>query len=136
MSAKFNALAATSGGGGNAESLFNQGAIAFNQNKIAEAKPFLEKAIALKPDLAEAHYLLRHGAHQRRQGSGGQEVAGRVPEARADRPERADGEGHHRHTVAMSPPEGVASIAEHLEAVRRRITRRRNAPAVPLPTSP
>jgi tetratricopeptide (TPR) repeat protein len=57
MSAKFNALAASSGGGGNAESLFNQGAIAFNQNKIAEAKPFLEKAIALKPDLAEAHYL-------------------------------------------------------------------------------
>ena len=57
MSAKFNALAATAPGGGNAESLFNQGAIAFNQNKIAEAKPFLEKAIALKPDLAEAHYL-------------------------------------------------------------------------------
>jgi tetratricopeptide (TPR) repeat protein len=57
MSAKFNAIAASSGGGGNAESLFNQGAIAFNQNKIAEAKPFLEKAIALKPDLAEAHYL-------------------------------------------------------------------------------
>lgn len=57
MSAKFNSLAATSGGGGNAESLFNQGAIAFNQNKIAEAKPFLEKALALKPDLAEAHYL-------------------------------------------------------------------------------
>ena len=88
MSAKFNALAATSGGGGNAESLFNQGAIAFNQNKIAEAKPFLEKAIALKPDLAEAHYLLRHGAHQRRQGRRGQEVAGRVPETRADRAER------------------------------------------------
>jgi tetratricopeptide (TPR) repeat protein len=57
MSAKFNSLAASSGGGGNAESLFNQGAIAFNQNKIAEAKPFLEKALALKPDLAEAHYL-------------------------------------------------------------------------------
>jgi tetratricopeptide (TPR) repeat protein len=57
MSAKFNSIAASSGGGGNAESLFNQGAIAFNQNKIAEAKPFLEKAIALKPDLAEAHYL-------------------------------------------------------------------------------
>ncbi len=57
MSAKFNALANSAGGGDNAESLFNQGAIAFNQNKIAEAKPFLEKAIALKPDLAEAHYL-------------------------------------------------------------------------------
>jgi tetratricopeptide (TPR) repeat protein len=57
MSAKFNALAATAGGGGNAESLFNQGAIAFNQGKVAEAKPFLEKAIAMKPDLAEAHYL-------------------------------------------------------------------------------
>jgi tetratricopeptide (TPR) repeat protein len=56
MSAKFNAIAAT-GGGGNAESLFNQGAIAFNQGKVAEAKPFLEKAIAMKPDMAEAHYL-------------------------------------------------------------------------------
>jgi tetratricopeptide (TPR) repeat protein len=58
MSAKFNALANSAGGGDNAESLFNQGAIAFNQNKIAEAKPFLEKALALKPDLAEAHYLM------------------------------------------------------------------------------
>jgi tetratricopeptide (TPR) repeat protein len=58
MSAKFNALANTAGGSDNAESLFNQGAIAFNQNKIAEAKPFLQKAIALKPDLAEAHYLM------------------------------------------------------------------------------
>ena len=57
MSEKINALAAASGGGGNAEAEFNMGAIAFNQNKIAEAKPHLEKAIQLKPDLAEAHYL-------------------------------------------------------------------------------
>ncbi len=57
MTQKVAALSGKQGGGENAEALFNQGAIAFNQNKIAEAKPFLQKALALKPDLAEAHYL-------------------------------------------------------------------------------
>jgi tetratricopeptide (TPR) repeat protein len=57
MNAKVSSLSGVAGGGESAESLFNQGAIAFNQNKIAEAKPFLSKALALKPDLAEAHYL-------------------------------------------------------------------------------
>ena len=56
MSEKVNSLAGA--GGGNAEASFNAGAIAFNQNKVAEAKPHLMKAIELKPDLAEAHYLL------------------------------------------------------------------------------
>ena len=121
MSAKFNALANSTGGGDNAESLFNQGAIAFNQNKIAEAKPFLAEGHCTEAGLGRGALSVRHGADQRRQGSRGQEVAGRVPEACSDRPERRDGEGHHRHTVAMAPPEGVAGIAEHLEAVRRRI---------------
>jgi tetratricopeptide (TPR) repeat protein len=57
MTQKVASLSGKQGGGENAEALFNQGAIAFNQNKIAEAKPFLQKALALKPDLAEAHYL-------------------------------------------------------------------------------
>jgi tetratricopeptide (TPR) repeat protein len=57
MTEKVASLSGKQGGGDNAEALFNQGAIAFNQNKIAEAKPFLQKALALKPDLAEAHYL-------------------------------------------------------------------------------
>jgi tetratricopeptide (TPR) repeat protein len=57
MNEKVSSLSGAQGGGENAEALFNQGAIAFNQNKIAEAKPFLQKAIQLKPDLAEAHYL-------------------------------------------------------------------------------
>jgi tetratricopeptide (TPR) repeat protein len=57
MNARVAAIAGKTGGGESAEALFNQGAIAFNQNKIADAKPFLSKALALKPDLAEAHYL-------------------------------------------------------------------------------
>jgi tetratricopeptide (TPR) repeat protein len=58
MSEKLGSLSGAAGGGGNAESSLNAGIIAFNQNKIAEAKPHLMKAIELKPDLAEAHYLL------------------------------------------------------------------------------
>ena len=57
MTEKVASLSGAQGGGENAEALFNQGAIAFNQNKIAVAKPFLEQALKLKPDLAEAHYL-------------------------------------------------------------------------------
>jgi tetratricopeptide (TPR) repeat protein len=57
MVEKVNSISGSAGAGENAEALFNQGAIAFNQNKIAAAKPYLQKAIQLKPDLAEAHYL-------------------------------------------------------------------------------
>jgi tetratricopeptide (TPR) repeat protein len=46
------------GGGGNADALYNQAVILFNQGKPAEAKPLLEQAVAAKPDMADAHYLL------------------------------------------------------------------------------
>ena len=46
------------GGGGNADALYNQAVILFNQGKPADAKPLLEQAVAAKPDHADAHYLL------------------------------------------------------------------------------
>jgi tetratricopeptide (TPR) repeat protein len=46
------------GGGGNADTLYNQAVILFNQGKPAEAKPLLEQAIAANANHAEAHYLL------------------------------------------------------------------------------
>ena len=45
-------------GGGNADSLFNQGVIFWNAGKIPEAKKQFEEAIKMKPDHAEAHYWL------------------------------------------------------------------------------
>jgi Flp pilus assembly protein TadD len=49
---------AAGGGGGGAEAIYNQGVIFWNAGKYAEAKAQFEKAIALKPDLADAHYQL------------------------------------------------------------------------------
>jgi tetratricopeptide (TPR) repeat protein len=49
---------ATGGGGGGAEAVYNQGVIFWNAGKYAEAKAQFEKAISLKPDLADAHYQL------------------------------------------------------------------------------
>ena len=49
---------APAGGGGDASSVFNAGAILFNQGKIAEAKVEFQRAIQLNPKLAEAHYSL------------------------------------------------------------------------------
>jgi tetratricopeptide (TPR) repeat protein len=46
------------GGGENAQSLYNSGAILMNQGKIAEAKAAFQKAVNLDPKLAEAHYQL------------------------------------------------------------------------------
>ena len=46
------------GGGGNAEAIYNQGVILWNAGKYAEAKANFEKAISIKPDMAEAHYQL------------------------------------------------------------------------------
>jgi len=50
--------AAGGAGGGNADALYNQAVILFNQGKPADAKPLLEQAVAAKPDMADAHYLL------------------------------------------------------------------------------
>jgi Flp pilus assembly protein TadD len=49
---------AAGGGGGGAEAIYNQGVIFWNAGKYAEAKAQFEKAISLKPDLADAHYQL------------------------------------------------------------------------------
>jgi Tfp pilus assembly protein PilF len=45
-------------GGGDANQIFNQGVIFWNQSKIAEAKAQFEKAVKLDPKLADAHYWL------------------------------------------------------------------------------
>jgi len=55
MSAK---AAATGGASGNADAVFNQGIILWNQGKIAEAKAKFEEALKINPNLAEAHYQL------------------------------------------------------------------------------
>jgi tetratricopeptide (TPR) repeat protein len=44
--------------GGNADSLYNQGVALFNGGKAGEAKPLFEQAIQVKPDHADAHYML------------------------------------------------------------------------------
>ena len=40
------------------ETAYNQGVELYNANKLSEAKPFLQKSIAIKADFAEAYYLL------------------------------------------------------------------------------
>ena len=46
------------GGGASAESLFDQGVVLWNGQKIAEAKVQFEAAVKAKPDYADAHYWL------------------------------------------------------------------------------
>lgn len=58
MSAEATKYSGGEGGGGNAESVFNQAVILWNAGNIAEAKKNFEEAIKLKPDHAEAHYWL------------------------------------------------------------------------------
>jgi tetratricopeptide (TPR) repeat protein len=57
MSGKANELLAAKGGA-DPGALYNEGVILWNQGKGAEAQVRFEKAIALDPKLAEAHYLL------------------------------------------------------------------------------
>jgi tetratricopeptide (TPR) repeat protein len=57
MSGKANELLAAKGGG-DAGSLYNEGVILWNAGKGPEAQVRFEKAIALDPKMAEAHYLL------------------------------------------------------------------------------
>ena len=56
MSAK--AAAGGGAGGGNADAVFNQGIILWNQGKIADAKVKFEEAIKLNANHPEAHYQL------------------------------------------------------------------------------
>jgi tetratricopeptide (TPR) repeat protein len=50
--------AASAGGGGNADALFNQGVILWNGGKIADAKKAFQDAVAANPNHPEAHYQL------------------------------------------------------------------------------
>ncbi|MEP6782356.1 MAG: tetratricopeptide repeat protein [Acidobacteriota bacterium] len=54
MGAKAEASGA--GGGGSADSIFNQGIILWNQGKIAEAKVKFEETLKANPNHADAHY--------------------------------------------------------------------------------
>jgi tetratricopeptide (TPR) repeat protein len=58
MSAKANEIAAKTGTGGDADALYNQGVIFWNQQKAPEAQAALEKAVAANPKAADAQYLL------------------------------------------------------------------------------
>jgi cytochrome c-type biogenesis protein CcmH/NrfG len=51
-------LGGTTGGGGSASAVFNQGVIAWNAGKIPDAQKLFEQAVSLDPKLAEAHYWL------------------------------------------------------------------------------
>jgi Flp pilus assembly protein TadD len=57
MSAKANELLAAKGGG-DPNALYNEGVILWNQGKAAEAQTRFEKAIALDPTMADAHFQL------------------------------------------------------------------------------
>ena len=57
-SAQAQKLGASAPGGANASAVFNQGVIAWNANKFADAKQSFEQAIKLDPKLADAHYWL------------------------------------------------------------------------------
>jgi tetratricopeptide (TPR) repeat protein len=56
MSAK--AAAGGGAGGGNADAIYNQGIILWNQGKIAEAKGRFEEALKTDPNHADSHYQL------------------------------------------------------------------------------
>jgi tetratricopeptide (TPR) repeat protein len=61
MNKKATELASTTagaGGGGNAESIYNQGVVLWNAQKYAEAKTQFEAAIAADPKMAAAYYQL------------------------------------------------------------------------------
>ena len=58
MSGKANELSEASGGGGNAQSVYNQGVILWNQSKAQEAEAQFLKATQLDPKMAEAFYWL------------------------------------------------------------------------------
>ena len=55
---ELSAGGAAAGGGGNPDILYNQGVIAWNAGKVAEAKKAFESAVAADPNHAESHYQL------------------------------------------------------------------------------
>jgi len=71
------------GGGGSADSLFNQGVIFWNAGKIADAKKQFEEALKVKPDHADAHYWVGMASLNE----------GKIPEAR----------GHFEEYIKLAP---------------------------------
>ena len=57
-SAQAQKLGAAAPGGASASSVFNQGVIAWNASKIADAKKSFQEAVKLDPKMADAHYWL------------------------------------------------------------------------------
>ena len=57
-SAEAAKLAGAGGGGGSAETVYNQGVILWNAGKYAEAKEQFEAAVKADPNMAMAHYQL------------------------------------------------------------------------------
>lgn len=57
-SAQAQKLGGAAGGAASASSVFNQGVIAWNASRIADAKKSFEEAVRLDPNLADAHYWL------------------------------------------------------------------------------
>ena len=58
MSAKAAAAGGVIGGSGNADAIYNQGIILWNQGKIPEAKVKFDEAVKANPNHPEAHYQL------------------------------------------------------------------------------
>ena len=56
--AAMSAKAASGGGAGGADAMFNQGIILWNQGKIADAKVKFEETLKANPNHADAHYQL------------------------------------------------------------------------------
>lgn len=56
--AAMSARAASGGGAGGADAMFNQGIILWNQGKIADAKVKFEETLKANPNHADAHYQL------------------------------------------------------------------------------
>ena len=73
MSTKANELIGAGGGGGDANTVFNQGIILWNASKIPEAAVQFEKATKLDPEARRRSLLARHGASEQ----------GKLPEAKA-----------------------------------------------------
>lgn len=58
MSAEAAKLSGGGAGGGDPESMYNQGVIMWNAGKIADAKKQFQDVVTAKPDHADAHYWL------------------------------------------------------------------------------
>lgn len=58
MSAEASKLGGGGAGGGDPDSMYNQGVIMWNAGKIADAKKQFQDVVAAKPDHADAHYWL------------------------------------------------------------------------------